>query len=113
MISNRTMVYRANISFILYISDILYIALKLSGNLGFNRIIESTLSYVKCFAINETYKDIGIVKAPIIVNITINRTIGIVYENFGYRHSYILCNINYILGLDNVDISAKLDNGFR
>lgn len=113
MISNRSMIYRANISFILHISDVAHVARKLSGNLGFDGIIESVPNCIECFAIHETHKDVGIVKASVIVNITINGTVGIICENFGHRHRRVLRNMNHVLGLDDVDVSAKLDNDFR
>lgn len=68
---------------------------------------------IECFTVNETHKNVVIVKASVIVNITINGTICLVCENSGHRHSGVLRNMHHILGFDYVDVSAKLDNDLR
>ena len=112
MISDRAIVCRTNIpsTAMLHTSEVTDIALELSGNMSFGRSVESVPSHIECLAIGETHKDVCIIKTPIIINITINRTVCIICENFGHRHSCVLCNVNHVLGFNDVDVRAKLDN---
>ena len=112
MISDRSIVCRTNIpsTAMLHTSEVTDIALELSGNMSFGRSVESVPSHIECLAIGETHKDVGIIKTPIIINITINRTVCIICENFRHRYSCMLRDINHVLGFNDVDVRAKLDD---
>lgn len=112
MVSNMTMLQRTDITSTLQIADFLDVCRKLSRNLTFGGDVETIPSYLECFTGNISHKDVGIVNAPVVIRVAINRTVRITCENLRYGNPCIFRNIRHVFSLDKIDMRTNLDDDF-